>query len=187
VSAQPYDRCRYTVEEFAALPEDNSMRYELLAGRIVASPRPALAHMVVVNRLYTQIDAQLPDGLLVVSEIDLDLELSPPVVRIPDLVIVDARVAGESGLVKASDVVLAVEVFSPSSLRSDTKVKPLEYAAAGIPNLWLIDPVRPVTVVSYRLVGGDYEESQRAVHTLRVSEPCALHIDLDLLLPEAFD
>lgn len=186
MSAQSYDRCWYTVEEFAALPEDNSMRYELLEGRIVASPRPALAHMAVIHELYVQLRPQLPKGLLAFSEIDVDLQLDPPVVRIPDLVVLDARVVDRPGLVKASDVVLAVEVVSPNSIRTDTKIKPMEYADAGIPHLWLIDPARPVTVMSYQLVDGNYEESQRAVHTLWVTEPCALRIDLDSLLPDEF-
>jgi Uma2 family endonuclease len=186
MSIAPYDRCRYTVEEFAALPEDNSMRYELVETRIVASPRPAMPHMIVVSKLIEQLGPQLPANLLAVPEIDVDLRLTPPVVRIPDLVIVDVRVAGEPGLVKASDVVLAVEVISPSSLRTDTKVKPLEYADAGIPHLWLIDPRSPVTVTAYRLVGGDYEESLRAERELCVDEPCALRIDLEVLLPVKF-
>jgi hypothetical protein len=64
-------------------------------------------------------------------------------------------------LTPSSDVVLAVEVLSSSSVRTDTVIKPLEYADAGIPHLWLIDPQPPVTATVYRLVDGQYEESQR--------------------------
>ena len=34
---------------------------------------------------------------------------------------------------------LVVEIISPSSVRKDTKELPREYAAAGIPELWLVD------------------------------------------------
>jgi Uma2 family endonuclease len=187
VTALPSDpRCFYTVEEFAALPEDNSMRYELLDGRIVASPRPSLRHMVVVDELYAQLRPQLPDDLLAVTEIDLDLELTTPVVRIPDLVIVHAGVAHRLGLVKAEDVVLAVEVISPGSVRTDTKIKPVEYADAGIPHLWLVDPQPPITVTVHELANGNFEESQRAEGRLWVNRPLELRIDLDALLPAAF-
>lgn len=187
MTAQPFDhRCFYSVEQFAGLPEDNSMRFELVEGRIVASPRPAVRHMVVINELYGQLAPQLPNEMLAVSEIDLDLQLTPPVVRIPDLVIFDFRVANKPGIVKAQDVLLAVEVISPTSIRTDTKVKPMEYADAGIPHLWLIDPQPPVTATVYRLVGSEYEESQRAEGELRVDTPLALWVDLEALLPAKY-
>lgn len=187
MSSQPYDaRHLYTVEEFAALPEDNSMRYELQEGLIVVSPRPALPHMIVLNELWGQLNPQVTDELIVVTEIDVDLQLDPPMVRIPDLVIVHARAARTPGIVTASDVLLAVEVISPSSVRADTKVKPMEYADAGIPHLWLVDPQHPVTATAYRLVDGHYEESQRAEQTLHVQEPCELRVELGSLLPAKY-
>lgn len=189
MTIHPFDqKCFYTVGEFAALPEDNSMRHELIDGCIVSSPRPTMRHMFVIDRLHAQIDAQLSDDvLLAVTEIDLDLELSTPVVRIPDLVIVHPSAAREGCLAKASDAVLAVEVISPGSVWTDTRVKPLQYAEAGIPHLWLVDPVRPVTATVYRLADGEYQESQRTEQELWVDEPCQLRIDLDALLPAAFE
>ena len=182
-------RCFYSVDEFAALPEDNSMRYELVNGRMVASPRPGMPHMVVIGELYTQLRAQLPADLIAVSEIDLDLQLERPVVRIPDLVVVDVRAAHRRGLVKARDVRLAVEVLSASAVRTDTRAdnkdKPLEYADAGIPNLWIVDPRPPVTMTVHELVEGDYRESQRAERSVHVRRPCELRIDLHSLLPAA--
>ena len=187
MTAHPYEaQCFYTVDEFAALPEDNSMRYELVEGRIVASPRPALPHMIVLDELWGQLRPQLPDDLTAVTEIDLDLQLAQPVVRIPDLVIIHDRAIGKRGIVKASDVVLAVEVISPSSIRTDTKVKPMEYADAGVPHLWVVDPQLPVTATAYRLVGGQYEESQRAEHVLAADEPCPLRVDLSGLFPAKY-
>lgn len=176
----------YTVEQFAALPEDNSMRYELDSGYLVASPRPHLNHMIVAGRLCAQLDRQLPNHLLAVQEIDVMLLLDPPIVRIPDLVVLHARAVNRQRLVTAEDVVLAVEVLSPGSLKIDTVVKPLEYADAGIPNLWLVDPKPPVTVSTFTLVDGEFEESQRAEHALTTAEPCPLRVDLDSLLPAVF-
>jgi Uma2 family endonuclease len=188
MSAQPFDlECFYTVEEFAALPEDNSKRWELVDGRIVASPRPNMPHMNVLHELGWAIRSQLPPTLRLFPEIDVDLGLSSPVVRIPDLVVVRTGGLRSRGLAKATDVVLAVEVISPGSKRTDRTVKLLQYAEAGIPHLWLVDPVRPVTATTYRLLDGEYEESQRAVYELRVDEPCPLRIDLDALLYPEFE
>jgi hypothetical protein len=40
-----------------------------------------------------------------------------------------------------------------------------------------------VTATVYRLVGGEYQESQRAEHVLEVDQPCPLRVDLDALVP----
>ncbi|MGH3433671.1 MAG: Uma2 family endonuclease [Thermocrispum sp.] len=111
------------------------------------------------------------------------MQLETPVVRSPDLLIARTGVFGQRGIAKASDVVLAVEIISPSSVRTDTVVKPVDYADAGIPNYWLIDAEPPVTATVYYLVDGEYEESQRAEGTFAVSYPCPLTVDLGALLP----
>lgn len=145
MTALPYDPGHlYTVAEFAALPEDNSAIYELQEGHIVVSPRPARPHMDVLLELAVQIREQLPPTLRATIEIDIDLELNPPVIRVPDLVVINNPVKSDVPVTKASDVVLAVEIISPSSIRTDTKVKPIEYADAGIPHLWLVDSKPPL-------------------------------------------
>jgi Uma2 family endonuclease len=57
----------------------------------------------------------------------------------------------------------------------------MDYADAGIPHLWLIDPDRPVSATVLTLVDGEYEESQRAEHGFTVTEPFPLTIELDKL------
>lgn len=179
----PYDLTHlYTVEEFLRLPEDNSFRYELQDGVIIVSPRPSNLHMKVLLRLGAQMDSQLPDHLDVLPEVDVDLGLPERLVRAPDLVVLP-RDLDRKGANRASDVLLAIEILSPGSIRLDTKIKFGEYDEAGIPNLWLVDPQPPVTVTVYRLYDHGYEESLRAEHTFTVDEPCPLTIDLDALLP----
>lgn len=184
MTALPYDPHHYyTVDEFAALPEDTSAHYELQDGVVIVSPKPAKEHMFVSFELHHQIRSQLPRGLCALGEIDVDLQLATPVVRAPDLLIAKSSVFGQRGLAKASDLLLAVEVISPSSVRTDTVTKPVDYADAGIPNYWIIDPTPPVTATVYRLVDGAYEEFQRPAGPFTVTEPCALTVDLDALLP----
>lgn len=185
MTALPFDpRHYYTVDEFAALPEDTSAHFELQDDVIVVSPRPAPLHTRVQTRLIAQLDRQVVRDLVLLGEIDVDLELPYQVVRVPDLVIAKAAVAlREGGLTRASEVALAVEIQSPSSVHTDGTIKLMEYAEAGIPNYWLIDPRPPVSATVYGLVDGVYEESQRAEGTFSVSEPCELTVDLDALLP----
>lgn len=184
MTALPYDPNHYyTVEEFAALPEDPSAHYELQDGVIIVSPKAAKEHMFASYELHYQIRQQLPAGMFAVGEIDVDLQLATPVVRAPDLLIARTGAFGQRGVAKASDVLLAVEILSPSSLRTDTIHKPLDYADAGIPNYWVIDASAPVTATIYHLIDGEYEESQRVEGTFTVHEPCELTVDLNALLP----
>lgn len=185
VTALPFDpRHYYTVAEFAALPEDTSYRYELQEGTIVVSPRPSYDHMIVSGELYRQLRPQLPGNLAVAQELDLDLQLATPRVRVPDLMVVSKSGAHRNSMIRASDVALCIEIISPGSVDLDSKIKPMEYADAGIPNFWLIDPRPPVTATIYRLIDADYEESQRAEHRFAVMEPCELSVDLDALLSD---
>jgi Uma2 family endonuclease len=180
----PYDLDRlYTVEEYLGLSEDKSRHYELQDGVIIMSPRPRLTHQVVSGELYHQIRPQLPAGLIAAQDIDIDIQLPTPTVRAPDLVVLRSS-AWQQPIVQASDVVLAVEIISPGSIRMDTKIKLLEYDEAGIPNYWVVDPRPPiVTATVYRLYDHGYEESERAEHSFTIDEPCPLTIDLDALLP----
>jgi Uma2 family endonuclease len=182
----PYDLRRlYTVEEYLDLSEDNSFHYELQDGVIVISPRPGWHHQVVSGGLFVQIRPQLPAELATAPSVEIDLQLPTPTVRTPDLVVIRSS-ARRQEIIRASDVLLAVEILSPGSIYIDTTIKPIEYANAGIPNLWVVDPRPPiVTATVYRLYEHGYEESQRAKHTFTVDEPCPLTIDLDALLPAA--
>lgn len=178
-SLHSYDpRRRYSVAEFAALPMDDDDRYELRDGLVEVSPPPAPRHMRVLARLHHQIEAQLGDDWEVFPEVGVILATSPALVRVPDLVVTADGIDPDVPLLKAEQALLAIEVVSK---RIDTMVKPFEYADAGIPNFWLVDPAPPVTVTVYTLIGEDYEESVRGEHVLRVDVPCPLRIDLAAL------
>jgi Uma2 family endonuclease len=180
----PYDLHRlYTVEEYLELPEDNAFHYELQDGVIIVSPRPGWDHQVVSGMLFGQVWPQLPDDLSSAPDVDIDLPVPMATVRASDLVVIHAS-ARRKDVRTAADVVLAVEILSPGSIRVDTKIKLAEYEETGIPNYWVIDPRPPVTATVYRLYDHGYEESQRAEHTFTVDEPCRLTINLDALLPE---
>jgi Uma2 family endonuclease len=136
-----------TADQFAALPEDPDARYELQEGAIVMAAQPVPDHQDCLGEIYAQLRHQVPSSYRVLLEVDVDLELTPPdhsgTVRGPDLVVVhhDAflRVRKEGGLLRARDVVLAVEIHSVTTRRTDTVIKHTEYADAGIDHYWMVD------------------------------------------------
>ncbi|MGH3613189.1 MAG: Uma2 family endonuclease [Pseudonocardia sp.] len=131
---------------------------------------------------------QLPQHLVAVQDIDVDLELAPRAapgfVRRPDLIVVhrDARlrVRREGCVVRASEVLVVVELVSPGSRRLDHVTKRGEYADAGIPHYWIVELGEPVTLLACHLAGEfGYADSGVVTGTFRTTEPFAFELRLD--------
>jgi Uma2 family endonuclease len=123
--------------------------------------------------------------------VDVDLELAaadrPGFVRRPDLVVVTRealqRVESEGGVVRASEVTVAVELVSPGSQRTDHVTKRGEYADAGIPHYWIVDITEPVSLLACHLAGEfGYADRGAVTGTFTATAPFAVEIDLDSLL-----
>lgn len=164
----------WTEREFLALPRRGS-RIELLDGRLLVSPGPAGDHNRAARNLLLLFARALPAGWEVLTE--RNVRFGPSMILIPDLVIVSHTEVPVCH--NADDVVLLVEIESPSSTETDRKWKPELYATAGIP--WHLrvrvrrsrrHPRAPEVFV-YRLQGEDYVERTRAHagQTLRLTEP----------------
>ncbi|MCP3799132.1 Uma2 family endonuclease [Allokutzneria sp. A3M-2-11 16] len=179
-----------TIEEYAALGETEDGYTELHEGRLLMSPSPSLAHNAVCYRLAAELEAQLPDDLAFIQDLDVNLELAPPgepgFVRRPDLMVVDSaawdQVEAEGGLLRAADVRIVVEIVSPGSRRTDYVAKRQVYAEAGIPHCWIIDIEHPVSLTSYSLSEEfSYVDSQAVTGTFTAAEPFPVRIDLERL------
>jgi Uma2 family endonuclease len=82
----------------------------------------------------------------------------------------------------ADQVLVAIEVISPGSRGTDTLVKPVEYADAGISHYWVIDLDEPLSLTAYRLAGAfGYQEAPAVTKRFTTSEPFPLDIDLTTL------
>ena len=118
-----------TLEDWDALPEDNSAHFELQEGVLIVTPRPLRPHARAVFRIAKQLDDQGPDDLETIIEFEICVDAAyPATVRIPDVVIT-CKVGSERRL-DGSDVLVAIEVVSPGSKRTDTVTKRSEYAEA---------------------------------------------------------
>jgi Uma2 family endonuclease len=182
--AMPLHRPPMSLEEFVALPEDDSARYELQEGVLVVAPRPRPLHQEAMFRLGMRIHRFLPADLTMLLDVDVVVEAGEPAtVRAPDVVVTRARSDQEQ--LSASDVLLIVEIISPRSRRVDTHLKPFEYSEAGIPHYWLVDldpPAPTITAFALGAPGDGYVESQTANGELVVSEPFEMWIDVGALV-----
>ncbi|SDT62590.1 Uma2 family endonuclease [Jiangella sp. DSM 45060] len=174
-----------TVEEWDALEDVNPrMRYELVDGNVVLSPRPALDHQDVIGTLVAALRKQRPPGHRVLPEPELAIDLGPwPTIRVPD-VVVSGPIDSGAQRVGSADAKLVVEVVSPGSRRTDRVAKLSEYQDVGIPAYWIIDPaaVDDSRFVAYELVGGAYKEVARGSGVVSLERPFPVSIDVDELL-----
>lgn len=185
-----YPRPPLSVEQYAALPEDLGVRFELQEGNLVVSPRPTRRHQKFLSRLFVELDRQAPDWVDVVVDVDVDLGLTAPgrpgFVRAPDLIASTAegaaRVYAEGGFQRAAEVVLAVEVLSPGSRRTDSVIKLGEYADAGIPHYWIVDLDDGPSLQALRLVDGAYREVETFGDAVQLVEPFPVRLTLSALL-----
>ncbi len=180
-----------TINEYAALGETETGYTELVEGRLLMSPSPVPDHNYASLRLAVQLEAQLPAELEVIQDVDVDLELvpagEPGFSRRPDLLIVQRgareRVRNEGGMIKASEVRVAIEVVSAGSRRTDYVDKRREYADAGIPHYWIVDISMPVSLVACHLTEEfGYVDHAEVTETFTAPEPFPVSIDLTTLL-----
>jgi Uma2 family endonuclease len=87
--------------------------------------------------------------------------------RIPDVVVTTAPVPDHVLWLAPETVALAIEIVSKSTERTDRWFKPIEYAAAGIPRFWRVEPDE--VVVQFELAGAAYKETGRVALTDRLA------------------
>lgn len=110
----------------------------------------------------------------------------PGTVRVPALVVVtresSERVDRDGGLLRATDVVLAVEVFSTGSRRTDSVSKHTEYADAGIGHYWTVDLLAGPARTACHLAGGfGYADAAPVPGVITLDAPFPACLDLDRL------
>lgn len=180
-----------TIKEYAELGETEHGYTELIEGRLLVSPRPVPDHNYSIQALGMQLWSQLPESIETVPDMDIDLELvpadAPGFSRRPDLLVVPkearARVRSEGGLIRASEVIIVVDVVSPSSKRIDHVDKRRDYADAGIPNYWIIDIDEPISLTECRLTEEfGYQDNQTVTGTFRTDMPFPFEVNLDRLV-----
>lgn len=168
----------WTVDDLASLPKD--LRYELIDGRLIL-PSPTGFHQIIGVELVLALRVGCPPGYAPVP--DLSLKINHRNEPRPDVVVVRKGQLTRSP-VPVEDALLAVEVVSPDSHFRDMYAKAKVYAAAGVENYWVIDPMFEDGIVLSQFrpgPNGEYEMigSTREVFTTDV--PFPVKIDLPCL------
>jgi Uma2 family endonuclease len=145
----------WTLGDLQALPDDAN-RYEIVDGSLLVSPPPNIEHgnaAAVLARILA--DAAPTSWAVYPTGMGVTVGRS---VLIPDVIVVHSDAGREPRpAFAAADVVLAVEVLSPSNRVTDLVTKRSQYAAGGIDHYWIVDPVAPSLTVLHR-AGEAYDE-----------------------------
>ena len=178
------------------LAYQEKQREELINGTLAAiSPRPAFNHNRVAFRIAYLFERYLEGKPCTVIADGTDLYLSDKDRFIPDVMIVCSRDQIQwNGVHGAPDLV--VEVLSPSTAKNDRWQKARTYAAHGVPEYWIVNPMdRSVEV--YLLVNGRFtlddiyyilppEQMEAAKDKCRTQLKCHLYDDLVIRLEDIF-
>lgn len=159
-----------TLEDWHALPEDDTRVYELVDGVVQASPKPDPHHQLAAANLTVDLNRQVPDTLAAGMQSEVVINPGfPATVRVPDVLVTSAgRFDQNPPRFDAGDVLLAVEIVSPGSGTTDRITKFGEYARAEIPHYWVID-LNPASLVAYNLVDGHYEIETRSTKSVTLT------------------
>ena len=178
----------WTFADLEALPNDG-YRYEIIDGLLIVSPAPAPAprHQSIAHLLSVLLQGSLPMDLRIIPAAGVLLERpAPTLYLIPDLVIVHAAaVTDEAKNLDPADVLLAVEIVSPSSGRYDRIIKRDVYAELGIRHYWVVESRRPGRILALTLgQSGTYVSTSEASgdDELVIDQPFPVSVDVEALL-----
>ncbi len=173
----------WTVERAHALPDDGN-RYEVLDGELFVTPAPIWRHQTAVGLLYSPLVAYALEqriGWAVFAP--ADVIFAPRRLLQPDIFVVPWRdLTAPNPSPKATRLLLAVEVLSPSTARADRQRKRAIYQDEGVPEYWIVD-------VDARLIERWRPGDERPeIVTARLEwQPRAAHAPLELDLVLYFD
>jgi Uma2 family endonuclease len=180
INAYPPFEDGFTAADLHEMPE-SPCRIELTDGALTVSPSASNPHQFMAMALGMRLYEKRTDGFTVNQGANVDL--TDNTTRIPDVLVVRSGIKRK--WYRGDEVVVAVEIESPASIRDDRRMKPELYAEAGIPHYWRIELEPELVVVRYHLKQGTYVEVARGPR-IEVIEPFPFAADLvDLIDPDA--
>jgi Uma2 family endonuclease len=179
---------KLTYEDYLCFPDDGK-RHELIDGEHYVTPAPNLKHQTTVGRLHRFLGNFVePRRLGQVWVAPVDVLFSGYDVVQPDLVFLsqDRMGIAADGINVKGAPDLAVEVFSPSTRRTDAIIKGNLYQKNGVPEYWLVDPELEIIQV-YRLVEGTYRREAELAAEREDVLTSPLFPGLEMALTEIFE
>ncbi len=179
----------WSVEEVREMQDESRAwpRFELIGGELLVTPAPGEIHQVGVAELLLLLAAYVDRERIGVTLMSpADIELHPGTISQPDVFVVPVATGmkrkSQRGWEAVTSLLLAVEVISPSSVRTDREKKREYYLSAGVPDYWVID--FDARVLERWIPGADTPTVLRSSFEWR---PAGASAPLVVNLPELFE
>lgn len=155
---------RMTLDEFLAYDDGTDRFYELENGELVEMPFESEINRRIASFLFVYLSQQGISADRLTMKTEIVVSGTRVSVRAPDLMVLSEELVSElEGATRSivymdmSPPSLVVEVVSPKQENRDYRYKRSEYAARGVLEYWIVDPMsQKVTILEW--VEGLYEE-----------------------------
>lgn len=135
-----------TFEEYCTFDDGTENRYELVKGKLEQMNPHTFRHLLIADFLQDTLKAEikrlnLPWLCLTEAGIRTGWRSS----RLADVLVVDSEYVREyldESAICQTPPILSVEIVSPDSIKRDYRYKRSEYAALGILEYWIVDPLK---------------------------------------------
>jgi Uma2 family endonuclease len=163
---------KLTFEEYLAYNDGTDNRYELVDGELVMVPLPTADHSDVIDLLSDTFRAEISrqkHPWIVKRDVGVYTGTNPVTgkerSRTPDLCVMtnvqwaELKADKTSPAVLRTPPLLAVEVVSPGSKKTDYEAKESEYKTKRVPEYWIVD-LRNSKISVLLLNNGHYETTE---------------------------
>lgn len=158
---------KLTLEEYLTYDDGIDTKYELVDGELVEMPPETKRNNQIAINLLSVFLKFVPVRLICHKDTEIVVTGKLSRVRLPDLMILTEELSAVIANKKRATIMpdmpapaLVIEVVSPGKVNEerDYREKRFEYATRGIPEYWIIDPLKQIVTVLF-LVDGLYEEA----------------------------
>jgi Uma2 family endonuclease len=143
---------QWSQEEYLELTDSTNWLIEFTDGRIEVLPIPTIEHQLILKYLLRIVDDFVEQRRLgVVLCAPTRVYLTPEKFREPDIVFNFAAKHARSGkrYYQSADLVMEIVSEDDASRARDCEKKPVDYAAGGISEYWIVDPQKKqITVLT---------------------------------------
>lgn len=161
---------QWSVEEYLDLPTNRLVEFNY--GKVEILPMPSESHQLIIAFLYELLrDFVRARSLGLVLFAAMPVRLQDDKYREPDIMFLFARHAHRRHHKYWDAPDFVMEVVSHTNRMHDLETKRIEYAQAGIPEYWIVDPEeRTISVLTLQgdtyVVHGVFGETQLATSVL---------------------
>jgi Uma2 family endonuclease len=151
----------YSFAEYCHYDDNTDNRYELVDGYLEIMTPPSFRHLLIADKLKEILNQEIKrqqKSLICLSELGVRTGWKKS--RIADLAVICRSQIIDSLEKRAICEILpllVIEIVSPDSIQRDYRYKRSEYAAVGIAEYWIVDPLeQKITVLTFN--EGLYDE-----------------------------